>query len=1652
VYKVEDYIRKEYRDAGLEVYEHEFTTVSPVTKYREMYIVSDSATEKVNDVVLYPFMPNHMQPVATPGDGVTGELVILDEHTLKTRSSFDGCIGLVNSKTGAYDADYGFHWVQYAKSGIKALIITHSDGLDEAPWVTIADRFNGMVSSIPVNFVRLAADKEILNYVGKKIKLRVKSEYVPARNVTLLGVLRASNPSKKAIIISASYDAFSILPDRGYGGLHAVNLATQLQLLQGLQQYRETLKRDIIFAGFSGSMMAEDGVNNLLRVLRPNANRSSDNRLLAALNIEMKTEEQGQRMKPLVERKTNNGDSLQMVRAISALFDNPAFIDDIAVTDSLIESLDSKTKDFFDEQYSYVINTIAFNLNEPRLQAKIPLEREGLNIESDIFKHYMKAKRRYDQAVSAAGYSIHNLLKNKKEFVENFQVRQKCIDRFRELKDYHTALIRQIGQEIELVELFESYNDFAVFEPRPFPAFNEAEAKEIITFAASGREKEPALPTIVNLLFEGQHSLGLNDSIQVIPVDPQEHKRTVGSALATDIYAANSISMWNKFGYATYGLINLNRKEASRHISDPALLPFIRNIESLKQTLSVFGQAMLMAAHGSGKVEPVSYSEFFRKSFGGRVLVSGVGQSIVPNYPLKNAIIANRGMEQRGMYSLPGYFQHTILLTNPYGRYYLPDCAADFWDFWRVNSKKGHNPLAAAVGDDGVITYIKDEGQDGQRLFKSVNISSSNEPAIENATIVMFRGAPITITDLTNPQNMKDYSGLKMIDKEGLSELRKQIGFEAIGLRSIFLEPDNSVYAQLLSGAPGNELVQMPRAFMLGINSLDDPDLKKEIDGKGYLVADQSFINNVPEEAALSMTYVNGKRLELQNRYAMADEQTNEYHQKCIAHIDSMRAKESLHFSKHEGRNAVTYASLNHPVLRDSIAEAIFSILWYLALLVPFVFFMEKLLFCFPDVRKQLVAQTVIFLVAFFLLRTLHPAFQMVRSSLMILLGFIIIIISSIITILFSGKFKENLEELRKKQGKVTAAEVNKMGVVASAFMLGLNNMHRRKLRTGLTCATLTLLTFGMISFTSIQNNVVEEDIALGTAPYQGMLIRRDRFEPVSTAEVFAFKNKYSDFYDVAERYMVVSRAENNKGQERPVFKTVYQNGDMLRQTECNGVLQFSHVEPLQNHIGMLTERRWFSANDDQKGNGVYPAIIPDAIAGALGLSVDAVNSGENVDITINGRRFEVIGIFDSESFQTLKDLNGFDMLPFDIINLTEIIKINDLTVLAEDTDPRIPAENVILLPNGAPNMATPNSERRVISVAVHMPEAGYREARETIETYMEQTAQPVFYGLDGIAYKGKRVRTTTLGGLIDLLIPLIIAGLTVLNTMRGSVYERRDEIFVYNAVGIAPKYVFFMFITEAFVYAIVASVLGYLISQGTGRILTELNMTGGLNMTFTSVATIYASLTIAGAVFISTYFPAKSAMEIAAPAEDAGWSLPEPEGDELAMDLPFNFASRGRIAILAFFNRFIMDHGEGSAGSFFAGTPELEVVGGQDDSGAGVYIPQISAMTWLKPFDLAVSQRMTISLPTDPETGEYKAVINLHRFSGTKDSWMRLNKSFIVLIRKQFLHWRAVTVMEQKELFEEAKALIVSRYSNKKDIATEQYETKDAETETTNA
>ncbi len=69
--------------------------------------------------------------------------------------------------------------------------------------------------------------------------------------------------------------------------------------------------------------------------------------------------------------------------------------------------------------------------------------------------------------------------------------------------------------------------------------------------------------------------------------------------------------------------------------------------------------------------------------------------------------------------------------------------------------------------------------------------------------------------------------------------------------------------------------------------------------------------------------------------------------------------------------------------------------------------------------------------------------------------------------------------------------------------------------------------------------------------------------------------------------------------------------------------------------------------------------------------------------------------------------------------------------------------------------------------------------------------------------------------------------------------------------------------------------------------------------------------------------------------------------------------------------------------------------------------------MVWLAPYDLGVSQR--VSLRTSPVGGEEEELFRIYlvvfRESGEIASWKRVNRRYLNLIRKQLLIWRTFNV-----------------------------------------
>ncbi|MGC8842587.1 MAG: hypothetical protein ACP5QS_01485, partial [bacterium] len=75
----------------------------------------------------------------------------------------------------------------------------------------------------------------------------------------------------------------------------------------------------------------------------------------------------------------------------------------------------------------------------------------------------------------------------------------------------------------------------------------------------------------------------------------------------------------------------------------------------------------------------------------------------------------------------------------------------------------------------------------------------------------------------------------------------------------------------------------------------------------------------------------------------------------------------------------------------------------------------------------------------------------------------------------------------------------------------------------------------------------------------------------------------------------------------------------------------------------------------------------------------------------------------------------------------------------------------------------------------------------------------------------------------------------------------------------------------------------------------------------------------------------------------------------------------------------------------------------------------QIDFMSWLAPFDLGVSQKVSMIIEPTTIKDVYDIKMVIKRESGDVANWKRVNRRFLNTIRKQFLIWRTISVAERE-------------------------------------
>jgi hypothetical protein len=736
------------------------------------------------------------------------------------------------------------------------------------------------------------------------------------------------------------------------------------------------------------------------------------------------------------------------------------------------------------------------------------------------------------------------------------------------------------------------------------------------------------------------------------------------------------------------------------------------------------------------------------------------------------------------------------------------------------------------------------------------------------------------------------------------------------------------------------------------------------------------------------------------------------------------RAQESIAKANHDieardwerfdadSRAAWGFESRAYPDVQQMATDVVQGVLFYLALLMPFAYFMERLLFGFYDLKRQLGVAGAIFLLIFICFRFIHPAFDITMNPIIVLLAFVMGALSFIVIGLIAGKFEEQLKQMNQGAGGIHKADIGRVSVAVAAFNLGVSNMRRRKARTFLTCITLILLTFTVLSFTSVVQTIRFNEVPAPSdhgPRYNGIMIRTAQWDQLQEPAYRLLSDEFGRDHAVAPRAWFFGTQMGEQS-----FLTLH-NAD--RQYEAKAMVGLAPQEAKLTHPdeALITDDkgkrigRWFEPGDDRV------VILPDTIANALRVNPNDVGRAK---VIYSSEEYTVIGILDSQRLKEFADLDNEVITPVDFIAMNKLSRgsggkgggdqgFKEYTHLEPD--------QVFFIPYSA--AVNRRAELRSIAIDFGDPKVVLKR----LDPLMHRLGLNLYAGRitdpnnsdphkRGMIERYSSIATTTGRGMELIVFPIIIASLIVLNTMLGSVFERVKEIHIFSSIGLAPSHIGMLFIAEALVYAILGSVSGYLLGQLTSKILVWTHWLPDLYLNFSSVSAVLTTLIVVAVVLLSTIYPARKAAEVATPAIDRTWKVPEPNGDHWIVPLPFAVTGAQASGLSSFLGEWFSAYEEYSIGDFVTQNVEQEEF--EHDNGLAY---RVKCMTWLAPFDLGVSQRVAIeTTPTDTQD-VYDIRLTIDRESGDISNWKRVNRRFLNTLRKQFLIWRTLKQAERE-------------------------------------
>jgi hypothetical protein len=989
----------------------------------------------------------------------------------------------------------------------------------------------------------------------------------------------------------------------------------------------------------------------------------------------------------------------------------------------------------------------------------------------------------------------------------------------------------------------------------------------------------------------------------------------------------------------------------------------------------------------------------------GRVVTFNPKRGLIPKDPLRGSLVTVRPGEWLG--AGVGHIMKQTFMGVRGDMAQLVDDDGGF-TFYGVPSANAyltaHKVFVDAYHTDprtGDIDYAPDLGVQGHKAFSIELAMTMGE---REATVVAFPCVSIGLLDIVDPASLMTLPDMQVFDARTDAEPRS-FGY-AISRPEVWVSHVEDV-ALVFAPRPAEwEHVGKDKAaaatrikvvMLAGVSKrlvlLNASAAQPK--GRGLLAQRTVLLSRTPLQVARDMWYLDDSRIKVLRRFHIVDQALEKMHQRTQEYLalaeEAWQARDYASFDG-RARAAWGYEAAAYPRVETTQRDVVRGVLFYLVLMLPFAFFLERLVFAFPDLRLQILGTVGIFALTFGLFNAIHPAFDILEvTPVVMLLAFIMATLAALVIVLVFGKFEAQLKALQTKMGGIHRADIGRMSVAMAAFTLGISNMRRRRARTVLTCITLVLLTFTVLSFTSVVTGVRFNDRrSPGTPRYNGIMVRTADWAPLQESAYRVMQDEFGETHTVVARAWYATSLRDEQSFMR-ITATTSNRGYNAR--AAIGLMpQETRVTHPQD---ALIAGRWFRPGER------LAVIVPVAIARTLNLTPADVGKAR---ISFSGLALDLIGIADASKLRRIKDLDNEPLSPADFISMMKEQRSTQQSQAGFQEYLHLSPDDCIMIPYAL----AVNLGAQVQSVAVEFATAA--DVRPALKDLMPRLGFNIYAGIGDETRRWSAMGSSAVTGLADIFIPILIAALIVLNTMLGSVYERVREIGIFSAVGLAPGHIATLFLAEAFVYAIIGAIVGYVLGQGAVKVMTAGGWLGDLQLNYSSLSAVVSTAIVIGVVLLSTVYPARKASEVATPSVDRRWHVPEPEGDDWEIPMPFAVTGAQATALNAFMSEWFAAYEEYSVGDFVT----QDVVTEEHPSEYGTeYV--IRLMTWLAPFDLGVSQRAALhTVPTNMQD-VFEIRLRLHRESGDVSSWKRVNRRFLNTLRKQFLIWRTLRVEDRE-------------------------------------